>query len=449
MAIDKDNYWQYYRLREDPFGEPNDQLYYVPLEEREHLLELLQHLIHYSNVLLSVVGVKGSGKSTLLRRFKQPLLAEGLRVIHLVASLEHNPNKLFGELCQHVHFTSGPSEATKAGIAALIDHLKRESDVVLLIDNAHDLPLLGLELLLKIVEQQGDDHMPLHIVLFGEPELYSYSEKIAQKRGLSDKVHSLVLEGLSLEQTERYLSGKLNAAGWNQRLPFLPSDLQKIWKLTHGIPSRMNRVAKQLLFEKLLKSQQRAWLSWETMKERKFTMASLLVVLGLLFMLPKLDPRWHGAQPSFEMAEKARQKIAAQASRSSSRASLHHAAIASTVSPLEIIPTATAERLANLDKQVSHRIDSAQNLAFSLATQAFEKGRSLHLLHRFAELSKNPPMEQKGRKPSGSSETPTAELPSIASMIPQAELTSIPLEALNAEKNCQSRTRSHCLTTVS
>ena len=55
-------YCQHYQLRFDPFGQANEDIRYFATPQWEEDIDLLQHLTHYSNVLIAVTGERGGGK---------------------------------------------------------------------------------------------------------------------------------------------------------------------------------------------------------------------------------------------------------------------------------------------------------------------------------------------------------------------------------------------------
>jgi type II secretory pathway predicted ATPase ExeA/septal ring-binding cell division protein DamX len=237
----------------DPFQADCGAAFYFDEAVRAKRLNLLLHLVPYSDVLL-VTGEAGSGKSCVLRR----LLAgvpDSWRVCHLQATATLDDERL-RELLRK-EFSLRPDDGQGDGDQYL--RLLRESLYalrhsalipVLAVDDAHLLTQPALALLTALTEPwQGRDKL-LSVVLFAEP---SISKKLIAPglETLRARIsHTFDLPPLSEDDTGKYIQHRLSVAGVNvdgEGTPFTPSVIKFIHVASRGLPGRINEFARVVL----------------------------------------------------------------------------------------------------------------------------------------------------------------------------------------------------------
>ncbi|MEK7810444.1 MAG: AAA family ATPase, partial [Pseudomonadota bacterium] len=125
-------------------------------------------------------------------------------------------------------------------------HARGERCVVL-VDEAHAMPLETLEELRLLYNLQVGKHKLLQIVLFGQPELDS---KLAQinMRQLKDRiVHHFTILPLSPQIIHAYLMFRMRAAGYKGPDIFTPDAEKMIGKASQGLMRRVNILADKSL----------------------------------------------------------------------------------------------------------------------------------------------------------------------------------------------------------
>jgi type II secretory pathway predicted ATPase ExeA len=214
------------------------------------MLDLAQYLVNYKNQMIVVTGDSGSGKSV----FGDLLIAQIGESAHVI-KVPGEPNLTVQRLVEFLGdvfmLPWKPGEAIEATLDEQLQAMQhKEKNCVLLIDNAHLLPVETLEALLYLVGQQSDSQMRFHTVLVGEPNVVSTLQRMLEpaEEGL---VHFLSLEPLSLEELQQYLSHRLNAAGWQNDNPMSEEIVARIFRLSEGNPARINRIARRFLLDML------------------------------------------------------------------------------------------------------------------------------------------------------------------------------------------------------
>jgi hypothetical protein len=124
---------------------------------------------------------------------------------------------------------------------------ERGERCVVLVDEAHAMPLETLEELRLLYNLQVGKHKLIQIVLFGQPEL---DEKLEQSnmRQLKDRiVHHFSILPISRKVIDSYLMFRMRAAGYKGPDVFSPAAVLLIGKASQGLMRRVNILADKAL----------------------------------------------------------------------------------------------------------------------------------------------------------------------------------------------------------
>ena len=119
--------------------------------------------------------------------------------------------------------------------------------VVVLIDEAHAMPLETLEEIRLLSNLESNRHKLLQIVLFGQPELDAHLG-LPNMRQLKERItHSFRLEPLIRSDIDSYVDFRMRAAGYRGPRLFVPQAMKLIARTSEGLTRRINILADKSL----------------------------------------------------------------------------------------------------------------------------------------------------------------------------------------------------------
>jgi DamX protein len=226
---------------------------YPGAQRRQTLEKLLQHSIH-SNHIIALLGPAGSGKS-IIGDFFVRQAGKNQLVARARASLLTSPAQLLEEMFK-AFVLDFPPHATLVDLkAVLLDYFESvrqlSCSVVLIVDDAHELGDDALALLVRLALVDNVEGT-FHLILLGLPQLLDTLDYTCPLHNGEQQFRVIDLPALSLEETRDYLRYRLNSAGFAQRdqarpLPFSNKQVEKIHKLSGGMPGAVNVLAGNML----------------------------------------------------------------------------------------------------------------------------------------------------------------------------------------------------------
>jgi type II secretory pathway predicted ATPase ExeA len=241
-------YLEHFGLNEPPFKITPITEFFFSGANRGEILNALIYAITESEGIIKISGEVGSGK-TMLCRMLLDRLPTNIKAIYLA-----NPSLTRDELLYAI--ADGLEldlEGQRVSILLqnLNNHLVAKYNLgercVVLVDEAHAMPLNTLEELRLLYNLQIGKHKLIQIVLFGQPEL---DVKLEQNnmRQLKDRiVHHFNMQPLSKKVIEEYLMFRMRAAGYHGPDIFSPAAINLIGKASNGLMRRVNILADKSL----------------------------------------------------------------------------------------------------------------------------------------------------------------------------------------------------------
>ncbi len=241
-------YLEHFGLNEPPFKVTPVTDFFFSGANRGEILDALVYAITDGEGIVKISGEVGSGK-TMLCRMLLDKLPTNIKAIYLA-----NPSLSRDELLYAIADRLG-LDLEGQRVNVILQNLQNDLEAkyargercVVLVDEAHAMPLETLEELRLLYNLQVGKHKLLQIVLFGQPEM---DEKLAQSnmRQLKDRiVHHFTILPLSQKIIHAYLMFRMRAAGYKGPDIFSPAAEKLIGKASQGLMRRVNILADKSL----------------------------------------------------------------------------------------------------------------------------------------------------------------------------------------------------------
>jgi len=244
-----EQFFNFMGLREDPFHVSPDPRFYYPTAAHESaLVELLSGVETRQGVLV-LTGEAGTGKTSLLN-FLLDWLHHRKRSTAYIFHAHLEPIGLlrfilrdFGIPCD----SKSRSDLVSALHAWLLERYAALDLPVLILDEAHALPVQSLDELRLLLNLETPCGKLLQIVLSGQPEL-DEKLRLPSLRQLRQRImfHSR-LPLLTREETSDYISSRLASAGCSDPSLFPEEVVEDIFAASGGIPRVVNLLCEHAL----------------------------------------------------------------------------------------------------------------------------------------------------------------------------------------------------------
>jgi len=234
-------YERFYKLREKPFNMTPDPEFLFFTEKHREAFAHLVYGIRERRGFIEVTGEVGAGKTTICRALLNEFDAD--TKIALILNPFLSDLELLRAINEELYIDA--SGATKKELLDtlnryLIDQHAAGRNVVLLIDEAQNLPPETLEQIRIISNLETVKAKLIQIVLVGQPEL---RDKLARPelRQLNQRITVRYhISPLSRQETEDYIYHRLKVAGDPGEIIFTEKAVDCIHKYSGGIPRMIN-----------------------------------------------------------------------------------------------------------------------------------------------------------------------------------------------------------------
>lgn len=239
-------YESFYGLREKPFQIVPNPNYLYKSEKHQTALTYLEYGLTENVGFILLTGEVGSGKTTLIHYILSQLGQNS------VAAVIFNSNLTAGELLRMIltQFELAPGEDKTDNLNALNEFLincyASGRPALLIIDEAQNLTPDAIEEVRMLSNLQTESQTLLQIVMVGQPELKAKLEHPSMRQVAQRIAVRYHLAGLNREDTDRYISYRLETAGGRPDL-FTQAAVDLIFRLSKGIPRSINLVCRAAL----------------------------------------------------------------------------------------------------------------------------------------------------------------------------------------------------------
>ncbi len=234
-------YETFYQFRENPFRLTPDPSYVFMSGPHGEAYTHLEYAVQENKGFVVITGEIGAGKTTLMHVLMQKVPKEVVTAVLNQTSLL--PIEFLRRVRDEFEITpAGPDKASL--LDAFHDYLLNQyaagRRVVLIIDEAQNLPVATLEELRMLSNLETQKEHLIQMILLGQPDLKAK----LRRKGLEQFVQRVTvhyhLRSLDHQETAAYIRHRLHVAGGNDPELFTPQAVRRIFDASRGIPRLIN-----------------------------------------------------------------------------------------------------------------------------------------------------------------------------------------------------------------
>jgi len=241
-------YNKHYGFNESPFNmTPNARFFFQSAKHTEALSTLI-YAIEQRKGFVVITGDIGSGKTTVCRALLNQIDCQ--TEIALVTNTFISGKDLLCSILDDldVEYKSGSKARLLSQLNNhLIEQIRNDRNVVLIIDEAQNLTPSVLEEVRMLSNLETDNEKLIQIIFLGQPEL---KKKLALNKleQLRQRIAVFYhLSSLDFEDTKKYIHHRLKVAGDPKREYFTDEAISRVYAFTKGVPRMINQICDSAL----------------------------------------------------------------------------------------------------------------------------------------------------------------------------------------------------------
>jgi len=243
-------YEEFFGLQGKPFQLSPDPRFFFESQGHRRALAYLRYGIQQGEGFVVVTGKVGTGKTTLARTLFNDLQRNKSAIAAQIVTTQVEGEDLLRMIADA--FGVPQEGKSKASLlhdleAFLLEKRRENKRVLLLLDEAQNLPPSALEALRMLSNFQEGRQPLLQSLLLGQAEFRDTLQSANLEQVRQRVLASCHLNPLSVEDTERYIRHRLEQVGWRQDPQLTPETFVAIQRYSRGVPRRINTFCDRLL----------------------------------------------------------------------------------------------------------------------------------------------------------------------------------------------------------
>jgi len=237
-------YAEFFGLRELPFNNTPDPRFFYSTPDHEEALASLIYAVKERKGFVLLTGEVGAGK-TLVSRIMLRHFGGAIAFANINHAVQ-TAGDLMESLCSEFELSYEPDTGNAHLVRILHDFLlakfAQNTPVVLLLDEAQNLPVEAFEQLRMIGNLEADDAKLLQIAMVGQPELQRLFQS-PQLRQLRQRIfRSYHLPALDRTSTDGYIRYRLSVAAGKEVAVFTDAAIDRVYAVSGGLPRIINTI---------------------------------------------------------------------------------------------------------------------------------------------------------------------------------------------------------------
>jgi len=242
-------YEDFYGLTGKPFQLSPDARFFFNSKGHNRAMAYLRYGLEQGEGFIVITGGVGTGKTMLVRNLFDELDSARFLAAELVTT-QVQPNDMLRIVC--ASFGLSHKGATKAMLLDDLESFLRSQytvgkRVLLVVDEAQNLPQNSLEELRMLTNFQVDGRALLQCFVLGQEELKPTLQGPNMEQFRQRVIASYDLRALNLEELKDYIIHRLRLVGWSDNPNIHDEVFDGIYEFTGGVPRRVNTLCDRML----------------------------------------------------------------------------------------------------------------------------------------------------------------------------------------------------------
>lgn len=242
-------YEEYYQLSGKPFQLSPDSRFFFNSSGHNRAMAYLRYGLRQGEGFIVITGGIGTGKTMLVAHLFREFANEHLVAAQLVSTQVGDDDML---RMVSASFGLAYENLTKAALLRNLEAFFRArraegKRVLLVVDEAQNLPRRSIEELRMLSNYQQDGAALLQSFLIGQAELRATLQSSGMEQVRQRIIAGYHLRPLDRDEMSSYIEHRLKLVAWDENPTFDTAAYDRLFAATAGVPRRVNTLVDRLL----------------------------------------------------------------------------------------------------------------------------------------------------------------------------------------------------------